>query len=125
MSLNQVENGLLENVVRPVFISGGAQSARQGIVTPSGSNPAATTGGADYTFAWANGATVNHVLLQNNTAAVVNYDIDQAASAGSITLAAGATVFLDITMSALHLFTAANENVNGATSGNIVVRGLL
>lgn len=113
--------------VQPVFIEGGAQAAQAGVVAPFGGNPAATTAATDYSFKWGSTGTeqVNHVLLQNNTAATINYDIDEAASAGSIALAAGATIFLDIQMSTLHLFTAGVVNVNGTATGNIVVRAWL
>lgn len=96
-------------------------SAAQGVAAASGANPAATTAGASYTFAWT-AATVRHVMLQNNTGASLNYEIDAAATAGSPVLATGQTVFLDITMSTLHLLTAAVQNVNGAAANNIVVR---
>lgn len=98
--------------------------ASKGVVPPAAANLSATVGGTDYTFAWQAGF-VNHVLLQNNTAAALNYEIDAAATAGSPVLAAGAAIFLDVQLAALHLLTAANQNVNGAVASNIVVRAWL
>lgn len=97
----------------------------QGPVAASGSNAASTTANTDYVFQWLNNQQVNHVILQNNTAAVLNYDIDHVASAGTLTLASGATIFLDVSMLALHLFTAGVQAVNGAAAAGIVVRAWL
>lgn len=96
-------------------------SAAQGVVTPAPANPAATTASADYTFAWS--GVIRHVLLQNSTAAAINYEIDGAATPGSPVLAAGQTVFLDVILTTLHLLATAAVNVNGNAASNIVVRG--
>lgn len=100
-------------------------SASTGYVAAWASNPAALTSSTDYSFKWgASGTTqVNHIMLQNNTAATLNWDLDVAANAGSPTLAAGQTVFLDVQTTVLHLFQAGTPNVGGSSSGNIVVRG--
>ena len=98
--------------------------AAKGVVPPAASNLAATVAATDYVFAWQS-SFVNHVLLQNNTAAVLNYEIDGVATAGSPALAAGAAIFLDIQMAALHLLTAGIQNVNGAAAANIVIRAWL
>lgn len=95
--------------------------AQQGVVPAASTNAAQTAAATDYTFAWKQGF-VNHVLLQNNTAAALNYEIDAATTAGSPVLASGAAIFLDVQMSALHLQTAGIQNVNGNSAGNIVVR---
>lgn len=114
------------NVV-PIY-SEGAPAAPQGPATPATGNAAATGINTDYTFNWqlsANNAqqvNVRHVILQNNTAAIVNYDIDAATTLGSLSLAAGATIVLDIEMTTLHLRTAAAQQVNGSAAANIVVR---
>lgn len=109
-------------IVKGVWIEGGANgSAAQGAVAPSASNAAHTTAATDYSFSW-QAPTVNHIMLQNNTAAVVNWELDATATAGSPALAAGQTVFLDVVASVLHLFTAAQQNVNGAAAANVVVR---
>ena len=99
--------------------------AQRGPVAASGSNAAVTTGGSDYTFAWANNQVVNHVWLQNNTASPLNFEWDAPATAGSSVLAAGQSLSFDIQTAALHLLTAANQNVNGAVANGIVVRGWL
>lgn len=102
-------------------------SAATGYVAAYGSNAAALTSSTDYAFKWGAGGTtqVNHIMLQNNTAASINWDLDVAANAGSPTLAAGQTIFLDVQTTALHLFQAGTPNVNGSSSGNIVVRAWL
>ena len=101
--------------------------AAQGYVAPYGSNAAVLTSSTDYAFKWGtNGNTaVNHIMLQNNTASSLNWDLDTAANAGSPVLAAGQTVFLDVQTTVLHLFQAGTPNVNGTSSGNIVVRAWL
>lgn len=111
--------------VQPVHILDVASvstSAQQGPVTPSSNNATHTTAATDYSFAWT-AATVNHVMLQNNTGVSINFDVDQTATAGSPVLATGQTIFLDVVMAALHLWTAAQQNVNGTAAGNIVIRG--
>lgn len=102
-------------------------SASSGYVAAYASNPAALTASTDYSFKWGIIGTtqINHVMLQNNTAAALNWDIDVAATAGSPVLAAGQTLFLDVQLSALHLFQAGTPNVNGSSANNIVVRGWL
>ncbi len=101
--------------------------AQSGYVAAYGSNAANTTGGSDYSFKWgASGNTqVNHIMLQNNTGANINYDLDTSTSAGSPVLATGQTIFLDVQTSTLHLQSASNQNVNGTSASNIVVRGWL
>jgi len=102
-------------------------SAALGYVPAYASNAAALTSSTDYSFKWgANGLTqVNHVMLQNNTGANINWDLDVAATAGSPILATGQTLFLDVQTLVLHLFQAGTPNVNGSTGSNIVVRGWL
>lgn len=96
-------------------------SALPGIVPPLASNLASTPAGADYAFGWT-WTQVRHLMIQNNTASALNWDTDQPATAGSPTLAAGATLFLDIVVSTLHLYTVGVQAVNGTAGGNIVVR---
>lgn len=101
-------------------------AAQAGVLAPSPTNGAALVAATDYAFSWKSAAQPRHVLVQNNTAAAINVDVDTAATAGSLVLAAGATLVLDVQMSALHLYSAAAApNVNGSASGNIVVRGWL
>lgn len=96
--------------------------AQQGAVALS-TPPAATNAGADTPLTFSQ--PVHHLLIQNNTAAVVYWELDAVAGVGSAQLAAGATLFLDNTAAALHLYTAAAQNINGTTATNIVVRGWL
>jgi hypothetical protein len=104
-----------------------APSAQTGYVAVFPSNAAALTSATDYSFKWGLSGTtaVNHIMLQNNTASALNFDLDVAASAGSPVLAANQTIFLDVQTSVLHLYQAGTPNVNGTSSGNIVVRGWL
>ena len=90
-------------------------------VAAAANNAANTTAATDYTFAWV--SAINHLMLQNNTGAVLQWELNGATSGGSATLATGQTLFLDVPITSLHLLTAANQNVNGANANNIVVKG--
>lgn len=85
--------------------------------------PSATNAGSDtaYTFS----SQVNRVIIQNNTSANVSYAFDVAASAGALVLSPGSTLVYPKKCTVLHLFTAAAQNINGTTAGNIVVLGAL
>lgn len=98
-----------------------------GYVAAYGSNPTALTSNTDAAFKWGAGGTtqVNHVMIQNNTASSLNWDLDVATSAGSPTLAAGQTLFLDVQCTAVHLQQTGTPNINGTAASNIVVRGWL
>ena len=87
------------------------------------SPPSATNAGSDtpYTFS----SQVNRVILQNNTSANVNYAFDTAATAGSLVLVPSALLVYPKKCTVLHLYTAAAQNINGSTAGNIVVLGAL
>lgn len=98
-------------------------SAVAGGIAAAASQPTATTANAD--TAWAFAQKVNHVLIQNNTTATVQFDFETTANAGSPIIAPGSIFFFDIKVTAVHLFTAAIQNINGATAGNIVIRGWL
>ena len=87
------------------------------------SPPSATNAGSDTSYIFSQ--TVNHVLIQNNTSANLNYAFDVAASAGSYLLVPGAFVVWDRLCTVLHLYTAAAQNINGTSAGNIVVEGTL
>jgi len=121
-SLQAVASGLSNANPVPTL-----STAQPGYVAAWGSNAAATAATTDYAFKWGAGGTtqVNHVMLQNNTGANIQFDIDTAANAGSPVLATGQTLFLDVQMTALHLYTAGIQNVNGNSGSNIVVRGWL
>lgn len=90
-----------------------------------GNNASATVSATDYTYVYAGGLVANHVMIQNNTGANIQWELDVVTSAGSPVLATGQTLFLDVAHSAVHLLTAANQNINGAISGNIVIRSWL
>lgn len=101
--------------------------AARGYVPAWTSNGTALTSSVDFPFAWgANGTTlVNHIMLQNNTASALNWELDTPANAGSPSLAAGQTIFLDVQTGVLHLYQAGTPNVNGTSSANVVVRAWL
>lgn len=87
------------------------------------SPPTQTNAGSDTTFTFS--SQVNTVLLQNNDVVNVNVAFDTAASAGSFLLAPGQTLIYPKKVTAVHLFTATARNVNGTSSGNIVLLGEL
>ncbi len=83
--------------------------------------PSVTNIGTDtlYTFS----SQVSRVILQNNTSVNVNYAFDVTSSAGSLLLLPGSTLVYPKKCTVLHLFTAAAQNINGSSTGNIVVLG--
>lgn len=85
------------------------------------SPPAQTNAGSDTTLTFS--SKVNHFLVQNNTGAVLYMDFDTAASTSSIQLATGLMWKDDIPVTAIHVYTAAAQNVNGASG--VVVKGWL
>ena len=85
------------------------------------SPPAQTNAGSQTTLTFAE--TVTQITVQNNTSSVVNVAFDSAASAGSFAVPAGATLIAEKQCKALHVFTAAAQNVNGASASNIVILG--
>ena len=103
--------------------------AVQGAVAPLAANAAATSGASDYVFGWQNSnsvqVSVNHVYIENNTNANVQWELDAATSNGSPILKPGDSKQFDIRVTNLHLLTGAAQNVNGSAAGNIVVRGWL
>ncbi len=102
-------------------------STAPGYVSVFGSNPTVLVANTDAAFKWGAGGTtvVNHVMIQNNSASSVNFDLDVATTAGSPLLAAGQTLFLDVQVTAVHLQSTGTPNINGSSSGNVVVRGWL
>jgi hypothetical protein len=96
-------------------------AAYSGVIGAASGAPTATTATTD--TAWTFASRVNHVLLQNNTTANLQYEFDTTASAGSPILAPGATFVADLQVTAIHLYTAAAQNINGTVAGNIVLRG--
>jgi hypothetical protein len=102
-------------------------TAATGYVSVYGSNPSTTGSATDVAFKWGAGGTtqVNHLMIQNNTAINVSWDLDVATSAGSPILTPGQAIFLDVQTTALHLQAASSQNINGTSANNIVVRGWL
>lgn len=96
-------------------------SGQAGLIAPLGTNGANTVGGAEYQFKWAGNVTVQRVVISNETGADVRYELDNTASANSLRLKDGNVLFIQQPCTVLHLFTAANQNVNQA--GGIMVRG--
>lgn len=87
--------------------------------TALSSPPSNTNANSDTSLTFS--SDVYHLLIQNNTSAVVYLDLDTAATQGSPELAAGQTWFLDVHTSVLHVFTVAAQPVNAASG--IVIRG--
>ncbi len=113
----------------PVFLVDGNNSpvsnvAQTGYVAPYGSNASSTGSATDTPFKWGSSGTtqVNHVMIQNNGTININWDLDVATTAGSPVLAPGQTVFLDVQTTAVHVQSASSLNINGSSSGNIVIR---
>ena len=68
-----------------------------------------------------NPSQARKVIIQNNTAASINYNLDAAANPGTLSLAANAQVILDVPITKLHFYSTGTPNVNGNTGTNIVV----
>lgn len=85
------------------------------------SPPLATTALTDtmYTFS----SQVNHVFIQNNYTASIQFELDATSTAGSIVLAAGQTFEMAVMATVVHLWTPVNININGSSVPNIVIRG--
>lgn len=97
--------------------------ATLGYVAAASGNAAALSANTDYSFQWAGVGWIGYLMIQNNTTINVNFDLDVATSAGSPLLAPGQTIFLNVQCTTLHLQANGTPNVNGTSSGNIVVRG--
>ncbi len=69
------------------------------------------------------GYKVRHLLVQNNSGTAVGVGLDAIATAGSLQVAAGATLALDVPVTSVHLFSAAATAVNGTSAANIVLMG--
>lgn len=123
-NLSQVNGTALSNANPvPTLVT-----AQPGYVAAYGSNPSQTAAAsADTLFKWGAGGTtqVSHIMLQNNTGANISWDLDVATTAGSPILATGQTLFLDVQTTVLHLQSAAQQNLNGSSASNIVIRAWL
>ena len=100
--------------------SSALQIAQKGALTTTAG---ATVANTAYSATFA--SQVNHVLLSNNTTANLNYEFENAATAGSDVLAPGQKLLMDVQCITVSLLTATIENVNGSAAANIVVRGWL
>ncbi len=69
------------------------------------------------------GRRVRSYTVQNNTAATVTRELDEIATAGSLLIAAGATLSEDTYVRRLHLFLSGAATLNDAPAGGIVVEG--
>ena len=68
---------------------------------------------------------VNHVTIENHTAANINYSFDETCTAGSLLLPPTYQHDKAKQVNTVHILTTAAQNINGSTAGNIVVRGAL
>ena len=96
-----------------------AQSGYVTLTTPA----AQTTANTDtlYTFS----SQINTVIIQNNTAANLNFAFDAAATVGSLLLVPGQYYEKPKKVTVVHLLTTAATNVNGTSGSNIVLLGEL
>ncbi len=85
------------------------------------SPPTTTNAGSDTTLTFA--SQITQGIVQNNTSANANINFTAAASAGTLLVPPGFAYEFQLQTTTLHLFTAAAQNVNGSTAGNIVVLG--
>lgn len=99
-------------VAKPVYVVTGSSVA---LSSPS----AQTNAGSDTPLTFA--SQVKHWLVQNNTSATAYIELDATASTSSMALAPSTVWRDDIPVTVIHVYTAAAQNVNGATG--IVVKG--
>ncbi|SRR6266700_137021 len=99
--------------------SGQAQAGYDALVSP----PTQTNAGSDTLLTFA--GPTSSITIQNKSAAPAYFAFDQAASPGSLEIDPGVTVVYTKKAAALHIYTAAAVNINGATTPNIVVTGEL
>lgn len=125
-SVNLTEvNGAALSTSNPVPVN---SVAIAGEVALYGSNPTALTANTDAAIKWgASGTTaVNHIEIYNGWTGNVNVRLDAATTAGSAVIAPGQTKFYDVAGTlAVHLQANGTPNLNGSSSGNIVVTGWL
>ena len=105
---------------KPLPVTVLSSASTGGAVDISSPAPGALSAGDNaITFA----SPVNHILIQNNTANDLNYELDAAASPGTFLLAQGQLAQIDAPCAVLHLYVSGTPALNGAVAGNIVVRG--
>jgi hypothetical protein len=76
------------------------------------SPPSTTNAGSDTNLTFS--SLVRHWTMQNKSAATIYYNLDAAASTGTLELAPGAQVWWEWPVTSVHVFTAVAINVNGA-----------
>lgn len=87
-----------------------------GRVVLDASAPSATNLGTDTLVPFAQ--PVEHLLIQNNTAAAVWINFDAAAAVGALVLlAAGTMLVITVPCKTLHVFTAAAQQINSTATG--------
>lgn len=96
-------------------------SGQVGLIAPNSGNTGTTGNGADYQFKWTGNATVQRVIISNESGADVRYELDATASANSLRLKDGNVLFIAQPCTVLHLYTASSINVNQASG--VMVRG--
>jgi hypothetical protein len=96
-------------------------SGQVGLIVPLSSNPTTTGAGADTQFKWTGNATVQRVIISNETGADVRYELDSTASANSLRLKDGNVLFIQQPCTVLHLYTVSAQNINQA--GGVMIRG--
>jgi hypothetical protein len=101
-----------------------SSSVGPGAIAPYASNPAAFTANTDLTFAWGTSGTtqVNHVLIQNNSPIPTSFDFDEVTTLGSLSVAVGQTLLLDVSCTALHMQQNGTSPINGTAASNVVVK---
>lgn len=87
------------------------------------SPPAQTNAGTETILTFSQ--QVNKVTIYNATSANLNYALDETVTAGSLVLAPGYQLDQYKKVTAVHILTAAAQNINGSTAGNVVVKGSL
>lgn len=110
-------------IIQPVIPIGSMQDIEQTGYIALSSPPAQTNAGSDTPLTFSQ--QVNRVIIQNNTSANANYAFDMVASAGSLVLVPGAMLVYPKKCTVPHLYTAAAQNINGTSAGNIVVLGAM
>lgn len=112
-----VSNTPTVSVTNPSLVVNSTTGAVVALSTP----PAALTASTDTAFTFA--SQVKHVLIQNNSATATGVAFDTAATAGSFQLAPNQTLLLDVEVTAVHFWSTAATNVNGAAAANITLLG--
>jgi hypothetical protein len=118
-NITQFGGSTLSNT-NPVPVQAVAQANYVALTSP----PTATNAGSDTTCTFS--SQVNYVTIINATGADVHYAFDVAATLGSSVLPNGQAILqLPKKVTAVHFYTAAAQNINGSTAGNLTLLGEL